>query len=465
MTLLFILAVVGLIYILIQYVKLKKKYKILKKNADQVDQILTEADERRAENQQLAEKNSKLEAQIETSRKKLQKMKELYESIAYAIENKNCLSPDQSAFYDALCPSVTLNLHAMDSKELNAEYKANSKLIDETVTETTTQFDEQFSNKAISAIYKLTVIAMQAELQNILYTIKYQKLADAVSSVSAMTRKYSVLAEEACQTITGTMSSYLSRAKKGKTIPDALRENIMRLKYLFNNAVKIEYNYYVKKEQEKAEQAALREQMRVEAAEKKALEEERKKVEREEAKYQAEITKLTDTISAASNEEKVKLEARIAELQNQLAAVSEKKEEIIHLQNGKAGTVYVISNLGSFGEDVFKIGMTRRAEPQDRVDELGDASVPFRFDVHSFIFSEDAVALENKLHTILNQRRVNKVNPRKEFFRISIDELQKLVYEIEPTASFNTTMAAEEFRQSMSTDEVYTSDYIMDDTE
>jgi hypothetical protein len=94
--------------------------------------------------------------------------------------------------------------------------------------------------------------------------------------------------------------------------------------------------------------------------------------------------------------------------------------------------------------------MTRRLEPQERVDELGDASVPFRFDVHSFIFTEDAVALETKLHAILAEKRVNKVNSRKEFFRISMEELQALVYEIDPTATFNTTMAAEDYRQTLS---------------
>ncbi len=99
--------------------------------------------------------------------------------------------------------------------------------------------------------------------------------------------------------------------------------------------------------------------------------------------------------------------------------------------------------------------MTRRLEPQDRVNELGSASVPFKFDVHSFIFSDDAVMLENSLHRRLNSKRVNKVNLRKEFFRISIDELEKLVNEIDPTAEFNKTMLAEEYNQSLSTDEVY----------
>ena len=128
--------------------------------------------------------------------------------------------------------------------------------------------------------------------------------------------------------------------------------------------------------------------------------------------------------------------------------VTLKKEEISNLQNGKAGNVYIISNLGSFGRNIFKIGMTRRLDPQDRVNELGSASVPFKFDVHSFIFSDDAVALENKLHQLLNEKRVNKVNLRKEFFYTSVKELEQIVADIDPTAEFKKTMVAEEFRQS-----------------
>lgn len=444
MIILVVLLAVLLGYLFTQHIKLKKEYQKLKNDADRVNKIMVEADELKAANEHLSQENSKIESQLETNRKKLQKVKELYQAVAYSIENTNLLTEEQAALYNDLCPTVTLNLHAMEMKELQKEFRANDKLIQDTVV----QYENRYTTKTIAALYKLMTIAMRAELQNILSALKYEKLDTAVDSVRELTAKYYTIAAEGNQTISGT-----------------LREYIGKIEYLFINAVKIEYNYYVKKEQAKAEQAALREQMRVEAAEKKALEEERKKVEKEESKYQAEISKLTDTIASASDAEKANLEARIAELQNQLAAVAEKKEEIIHLQNGKAGTVYVISNLGSFGEDVFKIGMTRRAEPQDRVDELGDASVPFRFDVHSFIFSEDAAALENKLHTILNQKRVNKVNLRKEFFRVSMDELQKLVYEIEPTASFNTTMAAEEFRQSMSTDEVYTSDYTTENIE
>ena len=290
------------------------------------------------------------------------------------------------------------------------------------------------------------VIALRAELQNILYNLKYEKLDTSIEDVKKVTQKFLKVAGEGNQSIAGTLTKFIGE-----------------IEYLFINAVKIEYNYYVKKEQARQEQLAIREQMRQEAQERKELEAERKKIEREESKYTTEIDKLKEQLESAKDAELEQLNARILELQSQLSDVIVKKEEISNLANGKAGNVYVISNLGSFGENVFKVGMTRRLNPQDRVNELGDASVPFKFDVHSFIFSEDAVGLEKKLHTILNDKRVNKVNMRKEFFYTSVDELEELVTEIDPTAEFNKTMLAEEFRQSLSSDENYSSDYVADD--
>ena len=236
--------------------------------------------------------------------------------------------------------------------------------------------------------------------------------------------------------------------------------DIGEIEYLFIDAIKIEYNYYVKKEQAKQEQLAIKQQMHEEAEERKLLEQQKKKIEQEESKFRTEIQKNRELLSSTTDEKQLaELQAKILELQSQLSNVTVKKDEISKLQNGKAGNVYIISNLGSFGENVFKIGMTRRINPQERVDELGSASVPFRFDVHSFIFSDDAVGLENKLHTILNEKRVNKVNLRKEFFNCSIDELELLVNDLDSTAEFNKTMLAEEFRQSQSTNEIYTSDF------
>ncbi|ODA39172.1 GIY-YIG nuclease family protein [Desulfosporosinus sp. BG] len=234
-----------------------------------------------------------------------------------------------------------------------------------------------------------------------------------------------------------------------------MKKFIGEIEYLFIEAVKIEYEYYVQKERIKEEQRAIREQMRQEAEERKQLEQQRKQVEKEEEKYKNEIASINQQISSTLDDEKLlQLQERIAQLQIQLSLVEEKKEQITSRQNGQAGYVYVISNLGSFGENVFKVGMTRRLEPQERVNELGDASVPFPFDVHSFIFSDNAVGLENHIHKTLNNSRLNKVNLRKEFFKVSLDELEQLVYSLEPSAEFNRTLLSEQYYQSLSIDDV-----------
>ena len=281
------------------------------------------------------------------------------------------------------------------------------------------------------------VIALKAEQQNILYNLKYSNLDKSIEDVKTTTQKYLDVAAEGNQSIFNTMVKFINE-----------------IEFLFIRAVEIEYEYYIKKEQQKEEQARLREQMRQEAEERKLLEQQKKQIEKEEEKYKTEMSKVEEALASSEDNEMLeKLKARLQELQEQLDGVEHKKEDIVKRKNGKAGYVYIISNLGSFGDKTFKVGMTRRLNPQDRVDELGDASVPFVFDVHSFIFSDDAVGLEQKLHDILNDKRTNKINLRKEFFNVSIDELEALVQEIEPTAEFNRTMVAEQYRQTLSINE------------
>ena len=249
----------------------------------------------------------------------------------------------------------------------------------------------------------------------------------------------------------GTTNSSTYAETHANINDSTVKKFIGELDYYFQEAVKIEYEYYVQKERAKEEQRAIREQMRQEAEERRELERQQKQIEKEESKYHDQISQLTEQMQQSADDEKnALLQARIEELQKQLAAVAEQKDKIVELQNGKAGNVYVISNIGSFGEGVFKIGMTRRLEPMERVNELGSASVPFPFDVHSMIFSDDAVSLETRLHHILKDQRVNKVNLRKEFFRVSLDDLEKLVGEIAPTADFKRTALAEQYRQSLS---------------
>lgn len=401
--------------------------------------------------QTLTEKLEKLDKQQRSAQKRVSRTAEILRSIEYSIKTffitdadfKNCKVPsDGFSELDELSPTVTLNLHSMDVKDLRKAYKQNEKDIETVLT----SYVGRYTTKSNQAIYQLMVIALRAELQNILIELKYEKLEVAEEKIKATTAKYLAIASNGNQQIAGTMTKFIGQVE-----------------YLFINAAKIEYNYYVKKEQARQEQLAIREQMRIEAQERKELENEKKKIEKEESKFNDEIAKLTEQLNAAAEEEKKKLNERILQLQAQLSDVIVKKDEIVNLQNGKAGNIYIISNLGSFGEDVFKIGMTRRLDPQERINELGSASVPFKFDVHSFIFSDNAVELENKLHTILNNKRVNKVNLRKEFFRVSLDELEQLVEDIDPTAEFTRTMAAEEYRQSLSTDEVYTTDFVSDE--
>ncbi len=394
---------------------------------------------------------AKKREQVKKEATKISKLRELYKSIKYSIDNFFLydvspqilkFNPDEMEQVDELAPSVMLHLQNMNSKELRKAFKDNDKQI----TKVMETYSARYTTKANKAIYSLMVIALRAELQNVLAELKYGKIDKSIEDIQKITSKYLSIAGEGNQAIAGTLTKFISQ-----------------LEYLFINAAKIEYNYYIKKEKEKQEQIALKEKMREEAAERKALEEERKKIEQEESKYETEIQKLKEQLENAAKEEMDALNKRILELQEQLSDVVIKKEDIVSLQNGRAGTVYIISNLGSFGDNVFKIGMTRRLEPQDRVNELGSASVPFKFDVHSFIFSEDAVALEGKMHEMLNKNRINKVNMRKEFFKISIDDLEKLVEEIDPTADFNRTMIANEYRASLETEEAYTENYFLEE--
>jgi len=146
--------------------------------------------------------------------------------------------------------------------------------------------------------------------------------------------------------------------------------------------------------------------------------------EREELKFQELLRSAQTKVDAASESDKAKLTAQIAELQKRISEIEEKRRAISQAMLTKTGHVYIISNIGSFGDNVYKIGMTRRLEPMDRVKELGDASVPFPFDVHAMIRTSDAPGLENALHKHFEMRRLNLENQRKEFFRVSIDEIR-----------------------------------------
>ena len=228
----------------------------------------------------------------------------------------------------------------------------------------------------------------------------------------------------------------------------ALSEEILELKL---KELSLVYAVIVKKDQEREEQKAIREQMIEEEKVRREIEREKAKLEKEEIQFKNEISKLMGYMQKASDIEKQLYVDKIRELEDKLKLLEKDKENVLEReQNTRAGFVYVISNIGSFGENVYKIGMTRRLEPMDRVKELGDASVPFEFDVHAMIFSEDAPALETILHNTFRGKEVNKVNLRKEFFRVSLDEIERVVKEnYNATITFTKVAEALQYRETL----------------
>lgn len=210
------------------------------------------------------------------------------------------------------------------------------------------------------------------------------------------------------------------------------------------------YQYEYQREQERLQQKAIREQMVEEEKARREIEKEKEKLTKEENQFKKEIDKLMKYMQNTQDVEKQLYISQIEELQKKLADVQKSKEDVLHKeQNTRAGFVYVISNIGSFGENVYKIGMTRRLEPMDRISELSSASVPFEFDVHAMIFSDDAPALEAILHSTFADKRVNLVNTRKEFFRVSLDEIEAVVKKnYNATVTFTKTAEAYQYRES-----------------
>ena len=209
----------------------------------------------------------------------------------------------------------------------------------------------------------------------------------------------------------------------------------------------IVHEYQEWKQREREEQARIREQIREEERASKELEKAKKEAEKEARRNAEALSKARAEVEGANEKQKEKLLNQIQELEKRMQEMEEKSRYISQAMLTKSGHVYIISNVGSFGEDMLKIGMTRRLEPMDRVKELGDASVPFPFDVHAMIRTSDAPSLENALHKHFEERRVNLENSRKEFFYVSLAEIQEeleiLKDELNIEADIHITMSAE----------------------
>ena len=240
------------------------------------------------------------------------------------------------------------------------------------------------------------------------------------------------------------ISEQISRL--GKTMSISITSDYIRLKI---EEVKLALDFQQKKQEEKELIKELRAQEREETKVLKEIEEERKRLKKEQSHYQNALEKILEQI--AKNGETDELLEKKIQLELQIKDTATAIENVDYREaNRKAGYVYIISNIGAFGENVFKIGMTRRLDPYERVYELGDASVPFNFDVHALIFTDDAPALELALHNAFENKKVNKINTRREFFAVSLDEIKSEVRRnFDKTVEWIDIPEAEQYRQSL----------------
>jgi predicted nucleic acid-binding Zn-ribbon protein len=237
--------------------------------------------------------------------------------------------------------------------------------------------------------------------------------------------------------------------KLGEPQACAITEEFLRLKI---DELVLTHEHALKVQAEREEQRELRERMREEAI----VAKEQEKADREAAEaaeqerlIQEALDAARAEMEAAAGERQAELEAKMRELEQQVADAHAKTERAIsEAQRTRVGHVYVISNIGAFGENIYKIGMTRRKDPEDRVWELSGAAVPFDFDIHALIRTDDAPALEAELHRRFSHRRVNVVNERKEFFHVSMDEIAEVVRERCGDIELTLVAEAAEFFQS-----------------
>jgi hypothetical protein len=255
----------------------------------------------------------------------------------------------------------------------------------------------------------------------------------------------------------GNMEARIEKAyeainKLGSTHQTTVTKDYFDLKL---QELRLEFELEEKLYQEKEEQRKIREQMREEEKAQREIEKARKETEEEEERNEKALQKAKGEIEKAKGQELERLTEKIKMLEENLQKAHELKERAIsRAQLTKSGHVYIISNIGSFGDTVYKIGMTRRLEPMDRIDELGDASVPFDFDVHGLIYSENAPELEIMIQKKLESKRLNLVNRRAEFFDTTIDELEAIVNELNLNIKLTKMAEAKEYRESLSLKEV-----------
>lgn len=369
----------------------------------------------------LADERRRLEAEVLDLRREVAAVQLiLLESRSAIVETEEITLLQEAGIYQYAHPLE----HAVAYKELLNRVRTDTKVMikaGNAVLGTTTwsvNGSATQGRRMVSDISKLLLRAYNAEADNCVRTVKPHSVT---ASIDRLTKASSTI------------------ARLGKTMAVRISEQYHHLRAY---EIQLTGDYLAKVEEEKERSRAERERLREEEAARRDFERERARLTKERGHYFSALARLQASGGSAE---------ALAEMQTKLTELDGEMEKIISREaNIRAGYVYVISNIGAFGEQMVKIGLTRRLEPLDRIRELGDASVPFRFDVHSLIFSDDAVTLETQLHQRLAHRKVNRINTGREFFYATPAEVRDLLADVtgQHLLEYNDTAEAAEWRAS-----------------
>lgn len=382
---------------------------------------------------QLADINAELERQrsfLQLVHQNLEKARtELAQKRAQIIETDEAILMQSFGFYTPHYSYTTSEQYQVRLKSIRDEQKEMIKSGTAATGNMNWQVNGSASKgkKMVADMQKLLLRAYNAECDDAIEHVKFNNV-------------------EACQKKITASAEAISKLGSMMSISISPRYISLKMNELF-----LMHEYQMKKQEEKEEQKRVREEMREQAKLQREIENARRELEKEQSHYKNALSKLDAQIASANEAEREMLEEKRAEIMGQLTDLDKAIQDVDYrAANQKAGYVYVISNIGAFGENVFKIGMTRRLDPMERVDELGDASVPFDFDIHAMIFTEDAPKLEAALHRAFEDRRVNMVNARREFFRVSLDEIKQVIRQnFDKTVEFVDVPDAEQYRQTL----------------
>lgn len=370
------------------------------------------------------EKNIKaLDTKVTDLTKSIADLKVQYQDIINEIEGKY----DESLL--ATYPSVILsNIEDISSTEIKNQLSLLKLKEKEFILNNAITHPSYLSTREINTLKKKMLTLLDSEINGLLNMLTLSNIDSSRNKIIKTFDK-------------------INRLFKSEDA--GLNKGLLELKL---QELELNYSYIVKLNDEKEQQKAIKEQMLEEEKVRREIDREKKRIEKEERQFNTEITKLMSYMQKANTDVEKELYAdKIRELELKLSDLETIKENVLQREiNTRAGYVYIISNIGSFGENIYKIGMTRRLEPMDRIKELSSASVPFEFDVHAMIFSEDAPKLENQLHIHFRKNEVNKVNQRKEFFNVSIKEIEQVVLNnYNGTVTFTKLAKAEQYRRSL----------------